>query len=111
MRKAALLPAIVAIAAVSSLLAEAPGVFQRFNKNGDGRITKDELPNPETFERFDINKDGAVTLGEFEPVMGGMKARPSNPTAAVKPVQQPMSALEECSQTPVLWISRTRRID
>ena len=65
MRKAALLPAILALAAVSPSLAQAPGVFQRFDKNGDGRITKDELPNPETFERFDINKDGAVTLEEF----------------------------------------------
>ena len=89
MRKAALLPAILAIAAVSSLPAQAPGVFQRFDKNGDGRITKDELPNSETFERFDINRDGAVTLEEFEQVM---KSRTSSPTAAAKPVQTPVTA-------------------
>jgi len=89
MRKAALLPAILALAAVSPSLAQAPGVFQRFDKNGDGRITKDELPNSETFERFDINKDGAVTLEEFEQVM---KSRTSPPTAAAKPVQAPVTA-------------------
>jgi len=89
MRKAALLPAILALAAVSPSLAQAPGVFQRFDKNGDGRITKDELPNPETFERFDINKDGAVTLEEFEQLM---KLRTSSPTAVAKPVQPSMTA-------------------
>ncbi len=89
MRKAAILPAVLAIAAVSSSLAQAPGVFQRFDKNGDGRITKDELPKAETFERFDLNKDGAITLAEFEQVMSGMKTGPSNPAAAVKPVQTP----------------------
>jgi Ca2+-binding EF-hand superfamily protein len=41
--------------------------FKKFDKNNDGKVTADELPNQQAFERFDKNKDGAITRDE----MGG----------------------------------------
>jgi Ca2+-binding EF-hand superfamily protein len=38
----------------------------QFDKNKDGRITKDEMSaNPFLFERMDANKDGIVTAAEL----------------------------------------------
>ena len=47
------------------------GVFQRFDKNNDGKVTPAELPNRETFARFDLNQDGVITLEEYQRVAGG----------------------------------------
>ncbi|MEO6753500.1 MAG: signal transduction protein, partial [Chthoniobacteraceae bacterium] len=59
---------IISLLALLATLDAAPaqrenskGVFQRFDKNGDGKITRDELPNAETFARYDTDKDGVVT--------------------------------------------------
>lgn len=42
------------------------GAFANMDKNGDGRLTPDELPVPEAlFGRFDRNADGAVTEDEI----------------------------------------------
>ncbi len=40
------------------------GLFARFDKNGDGKLTKDEVPREELFNRLDTNADGAVTQDE-----------------------------------------------
>lgn len=41
--------------------------FKDADKNGDGKVTKDEFPGPaERFEMLDRNKDGAVTEDEIE---------------------------------------------
>ena len=48
-------------------LAQAPvagDLFKKFDKNGDGRITSDELPNRQALEKFDKNGDGAITPDE-----------------------------------------------
>ncbi len=78
-----------AIAALHSASAQAPGgagVFQRFDKNGDGKVTKDELPNAQAFSRYDLNKDGVITLEEYNQVAGGKAAAtttaPGSPTSA-----------------------------
>ncbi len=39
--------------------------FQRLDKNGDGKLTRAESPNPESFDAADADKDGVVTLEEF----------------------------------------------
>lgn len=39
--------------------------LERFDANGDGTLTDDELP-PHVFSRSDTNRDGKVTLREFE---------------------------------------------
>ena len=58
--------------------------FMSNDKNGDGKVTKEELPNPmqQFIERADTNKDGAVDKSEVEAVMnemgrrGGMRGGP-----------------------------------
>ena len=41
-------------------------LMMQFDKNKDGRITKDEMSaNPFLFERMDVNKDGVVTADEL----------------------------------------------
>lgn len=50
------------------LFAQAGGdPLKKFDRNGDGKVTADELPNPQAFDRLDKNKDGAITRDE----MGG----------------------------------------
>src|SRR5690606_21236761 len=39
--------------------------FKKFDKDGDGKVTKDELPNEKAFERFDKDQDGVITRQEF----------------------------------------------
>lgn len=48
----------------------ASGVFQRYDKNSDGKVTSEELPYPRIFARFDANKDGSITLEEYSAVSG-----------------------------------------
>ena len=38
--------------------------FRRLDRNGDGKLTRDEVPQPRLFERMDANRDGTVTLDE-----------------------------------------------
>ncbi len=53
------------------------GVFQRFDKNADGKVTSDELPDQQAFARFDTNKDGSITLAEYNQISG--KISPTTP--------------------------------
>ncbi len=94
---------LLAFAAISIASAQTPagGVFQRFDKNGDGKVTKDELPNADTFARFDVNKDGAITLEEYSQVASGMKPTPATPTAPAKPGETPPGTpMPATTQTP-----------
>jgi Ca2+-binding EF-hand superfamily protein len=63
-------------------------VFEKFDKNADGKVTTEELPNPQAFARFDTNEDGSITLDEYNVVTGGM--RPTTPPAMPrKPSETP----------------------
>lgn len=65
----------------------ADGIFRRFDKNGDGKVTTEELPNPQPFARFDRNKDGAITLAEFTGTgSGGPAPTPEPPAPAANPI-------------------------
>lgn len=57
--------------------------FQRLDKNGDGKITRDEAPNAEGFAAADANRDGAVTPEEF---VRYLAARRRTPATTPKPV-------------------------
>jgi hypothetical protein len=60
------LPILLAIFSTHAL-AQTPvagDLFKKFDKNGDGRITSDELPNRQALEKFDKNGDGAITPDE-----------------------------------------------
>jgi hypothetical protein len=61
---------------VRCVAAQAPtdGVFERYDRDANGKVTPQELPNPRTFERFDVNRDGAITQAEYNQVAGGAAA-------------------------------------
>jgi hypothetical protein len=40
--------------------------FKQLDKNGDGKLTPDEVPNTQLFKRMDANGDGVVTLEEAQ---------------------------------------------
>lgn len=46
------------------------GAFDRFDRNKDGKVTKEELPDEKTFARFDVDKDGSITREEYNKVAG-----------------------------------------
>ncbi|WP_461785849.1 redoxin domain-containing protein [Prosthecobacter sp.] len=73
-------------ASVVQTHAQAPGgVFQKFDRNSDGKVTSEELPNTQAFDRFDTNKDGSITLEEYNAVTGGTTPKPSTPTTPTMP--------------------------
>ncbi|MEW4529897.1 alpha/beta hydrolase fold domain-containing protein [Maioricimonas sp. JC845] len=67
--KHALLMSIVLVLAVSTgVQAQPAGSFERLDRNGDGQITKDELPERirSNFGRVDTDSDGAISRKEHE---------------------------------------------
>jgi Ca2+-binding EF-hand superfamily protein/mono/diheme cytochrome c family protein len=51
------------------------GLFKRMDKNSDGKLTADELPNKKWFNDLDTDKDGAVTLEEAAKVIASLRKR------------------------------------
>ncbi len=47
-------------------------IFKMADKNGDGVVTPDELPNAQEFAKFDTNGDGKITFEEARPVLEKM---------------------------------------
>jgi hypothetical protein len=44
--------------------------FKQLDRNGDGKVTKDEFDKPKLFQRLDRNGDGAISREEVEAVAG-----------------------------------------
>ena len=49
--------------------------FRQLDRNGDGKLTPDELTDAATFKRLDANGDGVVTLEEARAAYPGRPAR------------------------------------
>ena len=74
------LSSLLLLVCVAGLHAAKPdGVFQRFDKNGDGKVTRDELPNETAFKRYDLDHDGAITPAEYEKVKNEGTGVPGTP--------------------------------
>jgi mono/diheme cytochrome c family protein/peroxiredoxin len=65
---------IVLSSFTSAFAQSADTVFEKFDRDGDGRVTSEELPSKPTFQRYDTNKDGAITLAEYKAVIGNTPA-------------------------------------
>ena len=61
---ALLVPAALLAQQTPRRLAEGGGKFRELDKNGDGRLSPEELQNPALFERMDANSNGWVTAAE-----------------------------------------------
>jgi catechol 2,3-dioxygenase-like lactoylglutathione lyase family enzyme len=76
--------------AVAALAQQPPGrgagAFERFDRNGDGKITRDELPGP-LFAEIDRDGDGAVTREEARAYYATRRParQAAAPTAAADP--------------------------
>jgi hypothetical protein len=44
--------------------------FKRLDRNGDGKITPDEMPRPELFKRLDRDGDGILSRQEADAFAG-----------------------------------------
>jgi arylsulfatase A-like enzyme len=62
--------------------------FKRLDRNGDGKVTRDELNNPKLFQRLDRNGDGAISREEIEAFTGtdgeGGKEKAPDPKAEME---------------------------
>jgi Ca2+-binding EF-hand superfamily protein len=74
-------------------------VFQRYDRDGNGKVTKAELPNGQTFERFDVNRDGVITQAEYDGVAGGAPAVPGAAGAPTPAAPAAGRAMEWFTQT------------
>ncbi|MCL4201619.1 MAG: hypothetical protein KJ000_03940 [Pirellulaceae bacterium] len=73
--------------------------FRQYDKNGDGKVTREEAPQLPLFDQWDANKDGAVTLEEVtafyanRPAGQGADVRPAKP-ALPAPASRPTAAAD-----------------
>ena len=65
LRQAASLLALPVLLVCTSPLAAAPGLFERADRDSNGAVTPDELPDNQLFQRIDANQDGRITLEEY----------------------------------------------
>lgn len=70
--------------------------FKKADKNGDGKVTREELPLPRLFDQLDKNGDGFITLPEARAVLGKL-ALPK--TAEKKPGE--VKPTSEAREQPV----------
>jgi Ca2+-binding EF-hand superfamily protein len=65
--------------AVSDALTQATGgvevnnLFEKYDKNKDGKITPEEMGNERIFKSMDLNKDGVITRAEAEAAIKQIK--------------------------------------
>lgn len=74
-------------------------LFNRLDKNGDGNLTSDELPNKRWFNGLDTDKNGNVTLEEAEKVIATLRKRGS-PATGSSQASSSSSPIQPASEDP-----------
>jgi Ca2+-binding EF-hand superfamily protein/mono/diheme cytochrome c family protein len=73
-------------------------LFKRLDKNADGKLTEEELPNKRWFTGLDADKDGSVTLDEAVKTLASLRKRgtANSPTTSspIKPASEDPSFKE-----------------
>ncbi len=85
-------------------------LFQRFDKNGDGKVARDEFPGGDAaFQGMDKNGDGFLTTDEVEAMAGkkpgkggepGKPGQPGQPGAPTTPDGMPMPGGDGVAHPP-----------
>lgn len=79
----------LALLLLPAALAAADGVddiFRVWDANGDGRLTRDELPDAATFDKVDGNRDGTILREEVAAFLG---VKPAGPKEATREPAKP----------------------
>ena len=63
--------------------------FKQLDRNSDGKVTAEELGNPDLFKRLDRNGDGSVTLEESREALGARRSERVPSTAAPATIPDP----------------------
>lgn len=78
--------------------------FKRFDKNGDGKLTREEFPAANIFDAADADKDGLLTREEisayFRKQQGGMPSPVKPPTTPSVPVPAEKADIVETLNVP-----------
>ncbi len=78
-------------------ITETDALFKRMDKNNDGKLTADELPN-KWFDSLDLDKDGSVTQGEATKALASLRKRRAGsdapPSGPIKPAHEDPSFKE-----------------
>lgn len=79
-----------------------PVLFKRMDKNSDGKLTAEELPNKKWFNGLDTDKDGSVTLEEAEKVIATLRKRGSTGSTTTESPIKPASEDPSFKEAPEL---------
>ncbi len=79
---------------------ETGGLFKRLDKNADGKLTEDELPNKRWFTGLDTDKNGSVTLEEATQALASVRKRGATQSPASEAPIKPAAEDPAFKETP-----------
>lgn len=73
--------------------ASGDAIFHRFDRDGDGRVTKQELTLAKVFSKYDLDQDGVIVLDEYHRVSGAESSSASPGEGAAVPSGSGLGAI------------------
>lgn len=115
-------PLLLFILAVTTATAQRPDVFSIWDRNQDGKLSREELPEGvrKNFDRIDSDKDGSISKAEHEAAATRMSQRGNAPARpATRPLPEnveakldiPYAATENPRQMLDLYLPKKRGTD